>query len=87
MNRAQRRRLGLPASPPADSRIVYGARCVWWDSIANAATKPGGLPCCPHCGGVLMEVPTEAFVTWLRGRCYPTLHAAREAHAADGATP
>lgn len=44
---------------PADPRIVYGARCTWWDSIDKVATTgPGrsGLPCCPRCGGVLMEV-------------------------------
>jgi len=41
-----------------DDRIVYGAvNCVWWDEIANAGSKPGGLPCCPHCGCVLMEMP------------------------------
>ena len=39
--------------------IVYGARCVWWDSIDKAAilnTPSGhGLPRCPHCKGVLMQ--------------------------------
>lgn len=47
-----------------DTRIVYGARCTWWDSIDKVATldigPTGGLPCCPHCRGVLMEVPTAA---------------------------
>jgi hypothetical protein len=42
-----------------DLRIVYGARCVWWDSITKAATTPSGLPCCPHCGGVLFETASE----------------------------
>lgn len=55
-----------------DDRIVYGARCVWWDSISEVGEKPAsagspfpaspgerGLPCCPHCGGVLFEVPSE----------------------------
>lgn len=69
--------------PTADSRIVYGARCLWWDSIdkvgktppfrrgqllppltkggparyANDGTGPlsPGLPCCPHCKGLLFE--------------------------------
>ena len=41
-------------------RIVYGARCAWWGSIHDVAAKPSGLPCCPHCGGVLMEVGSEA---------------------------
>lgn len=39
----------------SDPRIVYGAGCTWWGSIANAG-KRNGLPCCPHCGGVLFEV-------------------------------
>jgi hypothetical protein len=38
-------------------RVVYGARCMWWDTIDKASSKPSGLPCCPHCGGVLMEMP------------------------------
>lgn len=42
-----------------DERIVYGARCVWWGSISEVAQKPSGLPCCPKCGGVLMEVENE----------------------------
>jgi len=44
-----------------DERIVYGARCVWWDSIDKASkTKDSkfALPCCPHCGSVLFEVPS-----------------------------
>jgi hypothetical protein len=41
---------------PTDDRIVYGARCQWWDSIDKVATMPGGgLPICPHCGSVLYE--------------------------------
>lgn len=43
----------------ADQRIVYGAFCSWWDSISAASRTPSGIPCCPHCGGVLFEVPTE----------------------------
>ena len=43
-----------------DGRIVYGARCLWWESIDKVATKPSGLPCCPWCGGVLLEVDSEA---------------------------
>lgn len=68
-----------------DTRIAYGARCLWWDSIdqvgktppfrrgslqppatpggparyVNEGTGPlsPGLPCCPHCKGLLLEVP------------------------------
>lgn len=43
----------------ADPRIVYGARCAWWDSIGQAASTPAGIPCCPHCGGVLLELGNE----------------------------
>lgn len=53
----------------ADERIVYGARCCWWDSIdkAHRANAPGGIgvPSCPHCGSVLFELPDEA--TWWAG--------------------
>lgn len=45
---------------PKDERVVYGANCSWWDSIDQADTKPSGLPCCPCCGGVLFEQPSEA---------------------------
>ena len=39
-----------------DARIVYGANCVWWNSIYKAGIKQGsGLPCCPYCGGMLFE--------------------------------
>ena len=53
-----------------DTRIVYGARCTWWDSIDRIGrTGPGPdghrLPACPHCGSVLFEVPTE--VEWWDG--------------------
>lgn len=49
----------------ADTRIVYGARCTWWDSIDQAATTPAGLPCCPHCSSPLFETDSEA--TWWSG--------------------
>ena len=42
-----------------ESLIVYGATCVWWDDIENAVTLPSGLPCCPHCNGVLFQVSRE----------------------------
>jgi hypothetical protein len=47
-----------------DTRIAYGARCTWWDSIQNVG-KHGRLPCCPQCGNVLYEMPDEA--TWYNG--------------------
>lgn len=42
-----------------DTRVVYGANCMWWDSISKVATTRNGLPCCPFCGGVLFEVDNE----------------------------
>lgn len=42
-----------------DGRIVYGARCSWWDSISKVGRRVN-LPCCPHCGNVLFEMPSEA---------------------------
>jgi hypothetical protein len=46
-----------------DLRIVYGARCTWWDGIEKVGHRGepgplGRLPCCPHCKGVLFEMPT-----------------------------
>jgi hypothetical protein len=50
---------------PKDQRVVYGARCTWWDSIDKVAlTSPGvsgiRIPCCPHCGSPLFEKDNEA---------------------------
>ena len=42
-----------------DTRIVYGANCVWWGRIQEVSRTKSGLPCCPHCGSVLFEVPSE----------------------------
>ncbi len=40
-----------------DERVVYAARCTWWDLVGNAARRADmGIPCCPHCGSVLFEV-------------------------------
>ncbi len=41
-----------------DTRFVYGARCAWFGPISAISTR-GGLPCCPHCGSVLYELPDE----------------------------
>jgi hypothetical protein len=44
-----------------DTRIVYGASCLWWDSIDKVGKRDiangVSLPCCPHCRGVLYEIP------------------------------
>ncbi len=50
----------------ADPRIVYGAKCAWWDSIDKAGKiGPLNIPCCPHCKGVLYEMDSEA--EWWKG--------------------
>lgn len=54
-------------------KIVYGARCTWWDSIDKIGIMPGtdrgngmgGLPCCPHCRGVLYEM--DSIEPWNAG--------------------
>lgn len=47
----------------SNKRVVYGINCVWWDTIGKVAIKEGtGLPCCPHCGSVLMEI--DSLETW-----------------------
>lgn len=53
-----------------DTRIPYSFNCTWWDSIDKVGlTKDTGdghrLPCCPHCGSMLMEMDSEA--TWFAG--------------------
>ena len=53
--------------------MAYGARCTWWDSVRETSVTPAGVPCCPHCGGVLFEVPSER--GWWAGV---------DAHEADG---
>lgn len=45
---------------PQDPRIVYGARCAWWDSIDKVSTTATGLPVCPHCASPLFEIGSEA---------------------------
>lgn len=45
----------------SDTRIVYGFNCVWWDGIEKVGKTPPrngiSVPCCPHCRGMLMELP------------------------------
>jgi len=76
--------------------IVYGAGCVWWDVIENAArTRP---PSCPFCGSVLFQFDSErafwfgseayeqthpgyiALTKWLKGKCFKTMKDAAVAY-------
>ena len=54
---------------PLEPRILHGATCTWWGSRREAAVaawgRPNaGLPCCPQCGGELVDVRSEAI--WWR---------------------
>ena len=42
-----------------DTRFVYGALCLFMAPIQLAGKTPSGLPCCPHCGGVLYECDSK----------------------------
>ncbi|MGH9249005.1 MAG: hypothetical protein ACRD0W_05755 [Acidimicrobiales bacterium] len=44
----------------SDTRVVYGATCSWWGVIGEVASTLRGLPCCPSCSGVLLEVGSVA---------------------------
>lgn len=44
-----------------DTRYVYSAKCSWNGPIQNIGIK-NGLPCCPHCGSMLFELPDRT--TW-----------------------
>lgn len=95
----------MDASTQTDERVVYGARCVWWDGIEKVgkitASNGASLPCCPHCRGMLFEIPTPTewwasvekhqknghpgyreFVEWLKGKCFPTIDAAKATYEA-----
>lgn len=42
-----------------DTRIAYGATCCWWGPIASVGKHSSGLPCCPVCHGMLLEMENE----------------------------
>lgn len=43
-----------------DTRVVYSAKCSWFGPIQEAGVSGHmGLPCCPHCGSPLFEVPSK----------------------------
>ncbi len=49
-----------------DERIVYAVGCTWWDSIDQVGKHPeNGLPCCPKCKSMLLEIDNIA--EWDKG--------------------
>lgn len=50
----------LPPAPGVipNTQLVMGSSCVWWGTMDEAGTrKVDGFPCCPKCGGNLLEMP------------------------------
>lgn len=43
---------------------MYGVGCCWWTSFPEdlGAIPISHLPCCPHCGSVLLQAPLEKFI-------------------------
>lgn len=42
---------------------MYSVFCTWWTSFPEDLGKnPLGVPCCPHCGSVLMQAPLNDFI-------------------------
>lgn len=43
---------------------VYGATCAWHGPIEQTGRIGPGIPCCPHCRGVLLQIDESK---WLSG--------------------
>lgn len=43
---------------------IYSVGCCWWTSDPKDLGRryPGPLPCCPHCGSMLMQAPLDKFI-------------------------
>jgi hypothetical protein len=42
---------------------MYSIACCWWTSFPqDLGVNRAQLPCCPHCGSVLMQAPLRKFV-------------------------
>ena len=43
---------------------MYSMGCCWWTTIPKSVGLRGEheLPCCPHCGCVLMQAPLKDFL-------------------------
>lgn len=53
-----------PVPKPRVMSIAFGVGCTWWDSVDKTARNAVGLPCCPHCKGLLMETDTADWETF-----------------------
>lgn len=55
-----------------EKMIAYGATCVWWDDKEKVdilgSGLGSGLPCCPHCKGVLCEMPEMEWASSVEDR-------------------
>lgn len=97
--RRYRKRMAFKPTPPKngnDPRIVYGAQCTWWGSVADAfmptrnlhhrelvAGHPlePGIPVCPNCYKPLMQFPNETGF-WLAVQKYEEgTHGVNRPHA------
>lgn len=46
---------------------MYSVGCCWWTSFPDdLGSSASGLPGCPYCGSVLMQVPLVDFITQAR---------------------
>jgi hypothetical protein len=42
---------------------MYSVGCCWWTTDPKAmGEREHNLPCCPHCGSVLMQAPLPKFL-------------------------
>lgn len=48
---------------------MYSFKCCWWTSFPEdlGTLAISQLPCCPHCGSVLLQAPLEKFVGVAQG--------------------
>jgi hypothetical protein len=55
---------GAPIYGYGGKQAFFSVGCCWWTSDAADLGKVAGsgLPCCPHCGSLLMEGPLEYFI-------------------------
>lgn len=47
-----------------EQMAAFSVSCCWWTTFPGEAGRRGeyALPCCPHCGSMLMQAPLRDFV-------------------------